>query len=116
VKPLESYYLDAVTCQGVKAEDIVFILSSAATAADDAAAAETFLSNKFPGVVIKFNDAFEGMENSVVFNLTNGSLEQVPTIIPWSLTRATNHLVIFCEDTRDILKEAAGKGLVKVGE
>ena len=78
--------------------------------------ARSFLIQKFPGVGIKFYEEFEGMESSVVFNLTNGSLGTSPSIIPLSLTRANNHLVIFIEDFRDILKEAGTKNLVKMSQ
>ena len=78
--------------------------------------ATSFLKQIFPGVDIKFDDDFEGMEKSVVFNLTNGSLGSTPSIIPLSLTRANNHLVIFIEDFMDILKDGCKKNVVKMSQ
>ena len=60
-----------------------------------------------------FDDDFEGMEKKVVVNITNGSIGTSPSIIPLSLTRANNHLVIFSEDFREIFKDAVEKSLVK---
>ena len=53
------------------------------------------------------------MESKVVFSVTNGSIGTSPSIIPVSLTRANNHLVIFTEDFRDIFKDATEKNLAK---
>ena len=110
---LESHFFDVINKQGAKPEDIVFILSQANNRRTlDAAEAKVFLTQKFPGVEIKFGDDFEGMEKAVVFTLTNGSLGDCPSIIPLSLTRANSHLVIFIEDFRNIFKEAHEKNLV----
>ena len=84
------------------------------TRLSDALSATAFLREKFPQVDIKFDDDFEGMEKSVVFNLTNGSIASSPSIIPLSLTRANNHLVIFIQDFRDIFMDASKLNLVKV--
>ena len=78
--------------------------------------ATTFLNHKFPGVDIRFDDDFEGMEKSVVINITNGSFGTTPSIIPLSLTRANHHLVIFIEDFRDILRDGSSKNLVKMSQ
>ena len=75
--------------------------------------ATTFLKQKFPDSVVKFDYEFEGMESKVVFSVTNGSIGTSPSIIPVSLTRANNHLVIFTEDFRDIFKDATEKNLAK---
>jgi hypothetical protein len=75
--------------------------------------ATTFLHNTFPGVEVKFDDDFEGMEKLVVVNITNGSIGNSPSIIPLSLTRANNHLVIFSEDFREIFQNAVEQNLMK---
>ena len=82
----------------------------------DAFPAFSFLNEKFPGVEIKFEDKFEGMEKGVVINITNGSIGTSPSIIPLSITRANNHLVMFIDDFRNILKDATAKGLVKMSK
>ena len=66
----------------------------------------SFLRKEFPAIPVKLHQQFEGMESLVVISLTNGSLRDCPTILPLSLTRATSHLVIFCQDFRGILQEA----------
>ena len=102
---------------GAKPEDTVFILSQdPSRPCTDALPATKYLSQKFPGVEIKFDDAFEGMEKAVVVNLTNGSIGTSPSIIPVSLTRANSHLIIFCEDFRNIFKDATEKSLVKMSK
>ena len=99
---LETHFKDAIRTHGAKPEDVVFILSQETKDAfgrtPDAMEATSFLNQKFPGVEIKFDEDFEGMESSVVFNLTNGCLGTSPSIIPLSLTRTNNHLVMFIED------------------
>jgi hypothetical protein len=117
MKPLLSHFSDAINIHGVKPEDIVFILSQGnSRACPDAVPAMQYLSQKFPGVELKFDDEFEGMEKAVVVNLTNGSIGTSPSIIPVSLTRANSHLVMFCEDFRQILKDATDKGLAKMSK
>ena len=117
---LETHFKDAIKTHGAKPEDVVFILSQEAKDAfgrtPGAMDTTSFLKQKFPGVKIKFDQDFEGMESSVVFNLTNGCLGSSPGIIPVSLTRANNHLVIFIQDFRDILREAGTKALVKTSQ
>ena len=61
-KPLESHYSDAVNVQGAKPEDIVFILSRDSAGVPDAIPAMQFLNQRFPGVDLRFNLEFEGME------------------------------------------------------
>ena len=65
----------------------------------------------FPEAQIKFNDEFEGLESSVIINLTNGSLNTYPSLVPLSITRANSHLIMFLEDYRGIMKEACQRGL-----
>ena len=117
---IEKHYKDAIENHGAKPEDIVFILNAEAKDTDsqpsDALDANSFLRNKFPHVDIKFDDDFEGMEKSVVFNMTNGSIGSKPSIIPLSLTRANNHLVIFIQDFRDIFQDASKMNLVKTDQ
>ena len=75
-----------------------------------------FLNQKFPGLEITFDEDLEGMESSVVFNLTNGCLGTIASIISLSLTHANSHLVILIQDFRDILREADNKALVKMSQ
>jgi hypothetical protein len=114
LKPLEMHYSDALNKCGANPEDVVFIVNQDKGArCTGQISAASFLHTKFPGVDLKFDDKFEGMEKPVVFNLTNGSIGTSPSIIPLSLTRANRHLILFAEDFRNMLKDAADKGLVK---
>ena len=113
-KPLLTHFSDVLNVDGAKPEDVVFILNTASENIPDAVPAVQFMKQKFPSnVEIKFSQEMEGMEKKVVFNLTNSSIGLYPMMIPLSLTRANNHLVIFCGDDKNILKDAADKGLVK---
>ena len=120
LKSLTTHYSTAIKTHGAHPKDIVFILNTESTddnnKTPDAMEASTFLKKNFPEVDIKFNDDFEGMEKSIVFNLTNGSLGGTPNIIPLSLTRANNHLVILIEDFMDILKDGVKKNVVKMSQ
>ena len=111
---LEFHYSEAINKHGARPQDIVFILNQAnAESVPDALDATNFLQQKFPGVTIKFDDEFEGMESKVVFGLTNGNIGTSPSIIPVCLTRANEILVVFIEDFRDIFKDATERHVVK---
>ena len=58
-----SHYSDVINVHGAKPEDVVFILSPQSTCPDEIPAME-YLSQKFPGVDIKFNEDFEGNNNN----------------------------------------------------
>ena len=117
---LKSHFNDAIKTHGAEHKDIVFILSQdahdATSRTSEAMAITSFLNQTFPGIDIKFDDDFEGMEKMVVFSLTNGSIGSTPSIIPLSLTRANNHLVMFIEDFRDIFISATRENLVKMSQ
>ena len=111
---LKNQFLDATKNLGADVQDIIFILSQGKSPVQDpqASLATAFIAKEFPGVDCKLNDQFEGMEKKCVFSITNGSIGTTPHIIPVSLTRANNHLVLVIEDFRDILKDAVAKNLV----
>jgi hypothetical protein len=114
IEALKSHFSDILSVKGAKPDDVVFILNQSGNIrCQDALEAGSFLGQNFPGINVMFDDDFEGMENKVVVNITNGSIGTSPSIIPLSLTRANNHLVVFSEDFRDIFKDAVAKSLVK---
>ena len=76
---LKSHISEAIEKHGATPQDIVFILNQGnSVPVPDALEATVFLQKQFPGVTVKFDDEFEGMEGKVVFNLTNGSLGSSP--------------------------------------
>ena len=115
---LKTQFLDATKNLGSEVQDVIFILSQGKSPVQDpeASLAKAFIAKEFPGVDCKLNDQFEGMEKKVVFSITNGSIGTTPYIIPVSLTRATNHLVLVIEDFQDILKDAVAQNLVTMRE
>ena len=56
------YHFSDVIAGGAKPEEVVFILNQEGQKFTDALPSISFLNDKFPGVDIKFDEDFEGME------------------------------------------------------
>ena len=64
---LEFHFSEAINKHGARPQDIVFILNQAnAESVPDDLDATNFLQQKFPGITIKFDDEFEGMDDYVL--------------------------------------------------